>query len=79
MNISDLVKAELVRVKAKATAAEARLREDAGLTSLATIQVMSVLCKKLNINIYSLSERDFAKVKTIGDLVDMLSEKSSPA
>lgn len=68
MSITDVLQKELVRVKAKATAPEMRLREDAGLTSLALIQLLTRLCQHFSIDIYSLSDRDFATMTTIADL-----------
>ena len=72
MNIGEIVERELVRVKAKATGPDMRLREDAGLSSLALIQVLTRLCKACSIDIYSLSDQDFAGMKTVGDLTSLV-------
>ncbi|HEY0020861.1 MAG TPA: acyl carrier protein [Longimicrobium sp.] len=80
MNIGDVLQKELVRVKAKGTSPEMRLREDAGLTSLALIQVLTRLCTHFSIDIYSLSDRDFATMTTVGDLEALVRARvSEPA
>lgn len=76
MSVLEVVQEELARAKAKATGAELRLREDAGLSSLALIQVLTRLCQRLDIDIYSLSDRDFAGMATVGDLAELMQARA---
>jgi acyl carrier protein len=75
MSVLEAVQQELARAKAKATGPEMRLREDAGLSSLALIQVLTRLCQRLEVDIYSLSDRDFAGMATVGDLAGLMQSR----
>ena len=69
----------VVRVIAKdpstTCSGESDLFTDLGLSSLSVVMLLTEVCEQLNFNIFNYSESDLNDVKTVRDLVALLSAK----
>jgi acyl carrier protein len=54
---------------------DSRLEDDLNITSLKMISLITDLCDELNIDIYTLSDVDLAKMKRVADITAIFEAK----
>ena len=61
--------------KVEAPPGTALLKEDLGIDSMQFIRIITKLSRKLDVNIFELSDQDLASVRTVSQMTDLFRKK----